>query len=59
MIPFILKTSPKSNYFYFDSINSYGKPVRSMIHKPIYTCEKSKAMQDYENGISLWLESFK
>lgn len=56
MIPYKIKTSPKSNYTWIDkTIN--GVETRSMTHKPIYTCEMSKAMQDYENGVSLWLDS--
>jgi hypothetical protein len=56
MIPFKIKTSPKSNYTWIDYVDN-GVPTRSMTHKPIYTCEVSKAMQDYENGVSLWLDS--
>jgi len=56
MIPFKIKTSPKSNYTWIDYVER-GVPTRSMTHKPIYTCEVSKAMQDYENGVSLWLDS--
>ena len=56
MIPYKIKTSTKSNYTWIDkTIN--GVETRSMTHKPIYTCEESKAMQDYENGVSLWLDS--
>ena len=56
MIPYKIKTSPKSNYTWIDcTIN--GVETRSMQHKPIYSCEESKAMQDYENGVSLWLDS--
>ena len=58
MTPFIIKTSPRSNYTWIDYTDN-GVETRSMTHKPIYTCEESEAMQDYENGISLWLESFK
>ena len=56
MIPFKIKTSPKSSYTWIDYVER-GVPTRSMTHKPIYTCEVSKAMQDYENGVSLWLDS--
>jgi hypothetical protein len=56
MIPYKIKTSPKSNYTWIDYVDN-GVPTRAMTHKPIYTCEKSKAMQDYENGVSLWLDS--
>jgi hypothetical protein len=56
MIPYKIKTSPKSNYTWIDTtVNGVG--TRSMTHKPIYSCEESKAMQDYENGVSLWLDS--
>ena len=56
MIPYKIKTSPKSNYTWIDrTIN--GVETRSMQHKPIYSCEESKAMQDYENGIALFLDS--
>ena len=56
MIPYKIKTSPKSNYTWIDrTIN--GAETRSMQHKPIYSCEESKAMQDYENGIALFLDS--
>ena len=58
MIPYKIHTSPKSNYTWIDYVDN-GVPTRSMTHKPIYTCEVAKAMQDYENGIALWLESFK
>ena len=58
MIPYKIHTSPKSNYTWIYYVEN-GVPTRSMTHKPIYTCEESKAMQDYENGIALWLESFK
>ena len=57
MIPFIIKTSPKSNYFFIDYTKD-GKSIRSMFHKPIYTCEESKAMQNYHNNIANWLKSF-
>ena len=56
MIPYKIKTSPKSNYTWIDYVDN-GVPTRSMTHKPIYTCKESKAMQDYENGVSLWLDS--
>ena len=56
MIPFKIKTSLKSNYTWIDYVDN-GVETRSMTHKPIYTCEVSKAMQDYENGVSLWLDS--
>lgn len=56
MIPYKIKTSPKSNYTWIDRVVN-GVETRSMTHKPIYTCEMSKAMQDYENGVSLWLDS--
>ena len=55
MIPYAIKTSPKSNYTWIDYIYK-GVETRSMTHKPIYTCEESKAMQDYENGIALFLD---
>ena len=55
MIPYAIKTSPKSNYTWIDYIE-HGVETRSMTHKPIYTCEESKAMQDYENGIALFLD---
>ena len=55
MTPFIIKTSPRSNYTWIDYIDN-GVETRSMTHKPIYTCEESKAMQDYENGIVLFLD---
>ena len=58
MTPFIIKTSPRSNYTWIDYVDN-GVETRSMTHKPIYTCEESAAMQDYENGIALWLESFR
>lgn len=58
MIPFAIKTSPKSNYTWIDHLD-HGTPTRSMTHKPIYTCEESPAMKDYYKGIELWLESFK
>ena len=45
MIPYKIKTSPKSNYTWIDYVDN-GVPTRAMTHKPIYTCEKSKAMQD-------------
>ena len=55
MIPYKIYTSPKSNYTWIDrTIN--GVETRAMTHKPIYTCEESKAMQDYENGIALFLD---
>ena len=56
MTPFIIKTSPRSNYTWIDYTDN-GVETRSMTHKPIYTCEESKAMQDYENGIALFLDS--
>ena len=56
MTPFIIKTSPRSNYTWIDYVDN-GVETRSMTHKPIYTCEESKAMQDYENGIALFLDS--
>ena len=56
MIPFIIKTSPRSNYTWIDYTDN-GVETRAMTHKPIYTCEESKAMQDYENGIALFLDS--
>ena len=56
MIPYAIKTSPKSNYTWIDYVVN-GVETRSMTHKPIYTCEESKAMQDYENGIALFLDS--
>lgn len=56
MIPYKIKTSTKSNYTWIDTTVN-GVETRSMTHKPIYTCEMSKAMQDYENGVSLWLDS--
>ena len=46
MIPYKIKTSPKSNYTWIDYVDN-GVPTRSMTHKPIYTCKESKAMQDY------------
>ena len=55
MTPFIIKTSPRSNYTWIDYVDN-GVETRSMTHKPIYTCEESKAMQDYENGIVLFLD---
>ena len=55
MTPFIIKTSPRSNYTWIDYVDN-GVETRSMTHKPIYTCEQSKAMQDYENGIALFLD---
>jgi len=55
MTPFKIKTSPKSNYTWIDYVES-GVPTRSMTHKPMYSCEESKAMQDYENGIALFLD---
>ncbi len=55
MIPFKIKTSPKSNYTWIDYVDN-GVETRSMTHKPIYTCKESKAMQDYENGIALFLD---
>jgi len=58
MTPFAIKTSPRSNYTWIDYTEN-GVDTRSMTHKPIYTCEESAAMQNYENGIALWLESFK
>ncbi len=58
MTPFAIKTSPRSNYTWIDYTEN-GSETRAMTHKPIYSCEESAAMQDYENGISLWLESFK
>lgn len=58
MTPFAIKTSPKSNYTWIDYTEN-GVETRSMTHKPIYSCEESAAMQDYENGIALWLESFR
>ena len=58
MIPYKIHTSPKSNYTWIDYTEN-GTETRAMTHKPIYSCEESKAMQDYENGIALWLESFK
>ena len=56
MTPFIIKTSPRSNYTWIDYTDN-GTETRAMTHKPIYTCEESKAMQDYENGIALFLDS--
>lgn len=56
MTPFIIKTSPRSNYTWIDYTDN-GVETRAMTHKPIYTCEESKAMQDYENGIALFLDS--
>ena len=56
MIPYKIKTSPKSNYTLIDYVDNVV-PTRSMTHKPIYTCKESKAMQDYENGIALFLDS--
>ncbi len=56
MTPFIIKTSPRSNYTWIDYTDN-GVETRSMTHKPIYTCEESKAMRDYENGIALFLDS--
>ena len=56
MTPFIIKTSPRSNYTWIDYTDN-GVETRSMTHKPIYTREESKAMQDYENGIALFLDS--
>ena len=55
MTPFKIKTSPKSNYTWIDYVEQ-GVPTRSMTHKPMYSCEESKAMQDYENGIALFLD---
>jgi len=56
MIPYKIKTSPKSNYTWIDYVDN-GVETRSMTHKPIYSCKESKAMQDYENGIALFLDS--
>jgi hypothetical protein len=56
MIPFAIKTSPKSNYTWIDHLD-HGTPTRSMTHKPIYKCEESPAMQEYYNNINLWLKS--
>ena len=58
MTPFTIKTSPRSNYTWIDYTEN-GVETRSMTHKPMYSCEESAAMQDYENGIALWLESFR
>ena len=58
MTPFAIKTSPRSNYTWIDYTEN-GTETRAMTHKPIYSCEESAAMQNYENGIALWLESFK
>ena len=58
MTPFAIKTSPRSNYTWIDYTEN-GTETRAMTHKPIYSCEESSAMQDYENWIALWLESFK
>ena len=55
MIPFKFIDNPKSNYYIVDRTNSDGKSIRSMHHKPLYTCEESQAMKDYEDGIALWL----
>ena len=56
MTPFIIKTSPRSNYTWIDYTDN-GVETRSMTHKSIYTCEESEAMRDYENGIALFLDS--
>ena len=56
MTPFIIKTSPRSNYTWIDYTDN-GVETRSMTHKPIYMCEESEAMRDYENGIALFLDS--
>ena len=58
MTPFAIKTSPRSNYTWIDYTEN-GTETRAMTHKPIYSCEESAAMQNYENGIALWLESFR
>ena len=55
MIPYKIKTSPKSNYVWIDYTEN-GTETRAMTHKPIYSCEESAAMQDYENGIALFLD---
>ena len=55
MIPYKIKTSPKSNYTWIDYVDN-GTETRAMTHKPIYSCKESKAMQDYENGIALFLD---
>ena len=44
MIPYKIKTSPKSNYTWIDYTEN-GTETRSMTHKPMYTCEESKAMK--------------
>lgn len=55
--PRIYQNNPKSNYLHIDYIDKYGRSVRSMISKPVHTCEESPAMQDYYNGIDTWLKS--
>ena len=56
MIPFKINNDPKSNYLTATYTNKFGKTLTKMQHKTLYTCEESKAMQDYENGIALFLD---
>ena len=55
MIPFKINNDPKSNYLTATYTNKFGKTLTKMQHKPLYTCEESQAMRDYEDGIALWL----